>query len=114
MPPFKPSHGLGQGDPLFPCLFILCMEKLSVVISNVVTQGEWEPISIANEGPQISQLLFVDDVLLFMKARNSQIRFVTDLFERFSHASSLKINLSKSNTQTPNNFYKKASVGFCS
>jgi hypothetical protein len=96
MPPFKSSHGLRQGDPLSPYLFILCMEKLSASINNAVHQGNWEPIHISNGGPQISHLLFADDVLLFIKARNSQLRFVTDLFDRFSHASGLKINLSKS------------------
>jgi len=96
MPPFKPSHGLRQGDPLSPYLFILCMEKLSIAINTVVIQGEWEPIQITSTGPQISHLLFADDVLLFIKARNSQLRFVSDLFDRFSKASGLKINLSKS------------------
>jgi len=85
-----------QGDPLSPYLFILCMEKLSVAISTVVLQGEWEPIQITNPGPQISHLLFADDVLLFIKARNAQMHFVVDLFDRFSKASGLKINLSKS------------------
>ena len=71
-------------------------EKLSVAISTAVLQGEWEPIQITNTGPQISHLLFADDALLFIKARNAQIRFVADLFDRFSKASGLKINLSKS------------------
>lgn len=96
MPSFKPSHGLRQGDPLSPYLFILCMEKLSLAINNAVFQGEWEPIQITSTWPQVSHLLFADDVLLFIKARNSQLRFVTDLFDRFSKASGLKINLSKS------------------
>jgi len=81
---------------LFPYLFILCMEKLSLAINNAVLQGQWEPIQITGTGPQVSHLLFADDVLLFIKARNSQLRFVTDLFDRFSKASGLKINLSKS------------------
>jgi len=92
----RPSHDLCQGDPLSPYLFILCMEKLSVAISSAVLQGEWEPIQITNNGPQISHLFFADDVLLFIKAKNAQIRFVADLFDRFSKASGLKINLSKS------------------
>ena len=96
LPPFKPSHGLRQGDPLSPYLFILCMEKLYVAISTAVLQGEWEPFQITNTRPQLSHLLFADDVLLFIKARNAQIRLVTDLVERFSQASGLKINLSKS------------------
>ena len=95
MPPFKPTHGLKQGDPLSPYLFILCMEKLSIAINNVVLQVNWEPIHITNPGPKLSHLLFADDVLLFSKAKNSQLRFISDLFDRFSHASRLKINLSK-------------------
>ena len=105
LPPFKPSHGLRQGDPLSPYLFILCMEKLSVAINTEVLQGEWEPIQITNAGPQISHLLFADDDLLFIKSRNAQICFVADFFDRFSKASGLKINLSKSRafyfTSTP-------------
>jgi len=96
MPPFKPSHGLKQGDPLSPYLFILCIEKLSIAINNVVLQGNWDPIHMTNGGPQISHLLFADDVLLFTKATNSQFRFINDLFDRFSRVSGLKINISKS------------------
>lgn len=96
MPPFKPTHGLRQGDPLPPYLFILCMEKLSVAINNSVLQGNWDPIRMSSTSPHIFHLLFADDVLLFTKAKKSQIRFIKDLFDRFSKASGLKINLSKS------------------
>lgn len=96
MSPFKPTHGLIQGDPLSPYLFILCMEKHSISINNVVLRGNWEPIHITNLGPKLSHLLFADGDLLFSKARNSQLRVFSNLFDRFSHASGLKINLSKS------------------
>jgi len=96
LPPFKPSHGLRQGDPLSPYLFILCMEKLSTAISSAIQACFWDPIQISANGPHISHLLFADDVLLFTKAKNSQLRFLIDMFSRFSQASELKINLSKS------------------
>ncbi|PNX59423.1 ribonuclease H, partial [Trifolium pratense] len=96
MPSFKPSHGLRQGDPLSPYLFILCMEKLSIAINDAVQHGAWTPINISDNGPRLSHLFFADDVLLFTKAKNSQLRFINDLFARFSQASGLKINLSKS------------------
>jgi hypothetical protein len=96
MPQFKPNHGLRQGYPLSPYLFIICMEKLSIAINHAVYQKNWDPIHISNTGPCLSHLLFADDVLLFAKAKNSQIKFITDLLECFSLASGLKINLSKS------------------
>jgi len=93
---FKPTHGLHQGDPLSPYLFILCMEKLFMAINNAVNQGYWEPIHISNTGPHLSHLLFADDVLLFTKAKGSQFRFISTLFDGSSKDSGLKINLSKS------------------
>ena len=96
LPPFKPSHGLRQGDPLSPYLFILCMEKLSTAITAAVNQGRWEPIQLTRSGPKLSHLLFADDVLLFTKAKSSQFHFIHNLFERFSRASGLKINIAKS------------------
>jgi len=93
---FKPSHGLRQGGPLSHYLFILCMEKLSIAIIKAVLEGDWDPIQLSNNGPRLSHLLFADDVLLFTKAKNFQLRFITDLFDRFCRASGLKINLTKS------------------
>jgi hypothetical protein len=98
MPHFKPTHGLREGDSLSLYLFILCMEKLFIAINNVVFQGTWEPIHITNFGPKLSHLLFVEDIFLFSKAKNSRLRFIFDLFDRFSRVSGLKINLTKSRT----------------
>jgi len=70
--------------------------RLIIAISYAVTEGSWEPIHISSTRSQLSHILFEDDVLLFLKARSSQIRFVTNLFHNFSKASGLKINISKS------------------
>ncbi|XP_024634474.2 uncharacterized protein [Medicago truncatula] len=100
LPPFKPSHGLRQGDTLSPYLFILCMEKLSAAINSAVAQGRWAPIQITPTGPHLSHLLFADDVLLISKAKTSQVHLIHDLFERFSQASGLRINIAKSRAFT--------------
>lgn len=71
------------------------MEKLSISTNNVIHQGNWDPIHLSPNGPQLSHLLFADDVLLFTNAKNSQLHFIANMFESFSQALGLKINLAK-------------------
>lgn len=61
---FQPMRGIKQGDPLSPYLFILCLEMLSRKINIAVDYRSWTPISLAKRGPQISHLLFTDDIIL--------------------------------------------------
>lgn len=51
---------------------------------------------ISRNGPEISHLFFADDVLLFTKARTSQVRVVMDTLDEFQDASGLRVNLDKS------------------
>lgn len=51
---FKPGRGLKQGDPMSPYLFVLCMERLLVLIQSLVDKGEWKPILLSKHGPPIS------------------------------------------------------------
>lgn len=39
MSAFKPSYSLCQGDPLSPHLLLVCMDKLSIIIIEVVRIG---------------------------------------------------------------------------
>ncbi|CAL0325278.1 unnamed protein product [Lupinus luteus] len=93
---FNPSRGLRQGDPMSSYLFVLCMEKLALLISQKVDSGIWHPIKLSRGGPSISHLLFADDVLLFCKATNSQVRFVSSTLNDFCKASGLKVSADKS------------------
>ena len=56
-----------------PYLFVLCMEKLSLLIPKKVSNSVWLPIHISRGGLGISHLLFADDVLLFGQAKSSQV-----------------------------------------
>lgn len=79
-----------------PYLFVMCMERLSVIIQSLVDKGEWKPIRISKNGPPISHLFFADDVLLFCEASVSQVQLLASTMQRFCDSSGLKINLNKS------------------
>ena len=63
---FAPSRGLHQGDPMSPYLFILCMEKLSILIMDNVAKGTGSRSMFLKGGMGVSNLLFADDILLFV------------------------------------------------
>ena len=96
MKSFSPNRGLWQGDPLSPYLFILYMEKLSLMISKSVDQGDWKPIHVVRGGVGISHLLFADDILVFTEAKVSKLRLVLNILQKFEIASVLKVNVKKS------------------
>lgn len=91
---FAPKRGLRQGDPMSPYLFLLCMEKLALVIQSKVECNQWLPIRISNNGPAISHLFFADDCLLFTKAKLSQVKLVQEVLD--CKASGMKVNILKS------------------
>jgi len=103
LPSFSLNRGLQQGDPLFPYLFVLNMEKLSWLINKKVSDKVWQPIHVSKNGPGISHLLFADDVLLFIKANKTQIRSLIDVLTSFCNALGLIVNFDKSRVMTLRN-----------
>lgn len=93
---FKPNRGLRQGDPMSPYLFVLCMEKLALLIQEKVHDRKWIPTQIDKNGRAIFHLFFADDCLLFTQAKSSQVRMVQEVLHDFCLASGLKINIHKS------------------
>jgi len=92
---FNPSRGIRQGDPLSPYLFVICMDKLSHIIADQVEAEYWKPMRAGRYGPQISHLLFVDDLLLFAEASIKQAHCVMHCLDLFCQASGQKINSKK-------------------
>lgn len=80
---FIPDRGIRQGDPLSLYIFVLCMDKLYHIICQVVDEGEWEPMKAGRNGPNISHLMFADDLLLFGIASDSQMQCVLRVLNNF-------------------------------
>ncbi|KAK5824614.1 hypothetical protein PVK06_019395 [Gossypium arboreum] len=64
---FKPVRRIRQGCPLFPYLFVLCMEWLGHLIQSAISEGKWSPIRLSRNGPAISHFFFTDDLIIFSK-----------------------------------------------
>lgn len=97
-PYFNPTRGIRQGDPLFPYLFIMCMELLSRRIDHEIDILHWNPITINKKspGPLLSYLFFVDDLILFAKANKGNCNTIKNTMNSFSLHSGQKINFLKS------------------
>lgn len=80
---FSPQRGTRQGDPISPYLFVLCMDRLTRFIAEEVEKGSWKPIKAGRNGPEISHLMFADDLLLFGKATEDSMTCVMNTLDTF-------------------------------
>ena len=62
-PPFNPTWGIRQGDPLSPFLVIVMSKGLGRMISQAKLQGSLRGLEIHNHSP-ITDQQFVDDNIL--------------------------------------------------
>ena len=104
---FSPNRGLRQGDPMSPYLFVLCMERLSAMISQKVDSGVWKPVKVTRRGMGISHLLFADDILLFAEAKVSQLRIIMKVLKHFEEISGLAVNVDKSKVMVSGNVNRR-------
>ena len=91
-----PSRGIWQGDPLSPCLFLLCVEGLSALIHEAARNRQINGISICKGCPRITHLFFTDDNLLFCKAKDQECQNLVNILNNYEVASRQKINTNKS------------------
>jgi hypothetical protein len=83
-PPFSPSRGLRQGDPLSPYLFLFVADGLSQLIHRKVQDDALKELHICRGAPGISHLLFADDTLLFFKANPAQAMVVKEIVDTYA------------------------------
>ena len=88
---FQVQRGVRQGDPLSAYLFTIAIELLAHYIRKDVTV---EGVSIGTR--VIKQVLYADDMTLFLKNIDSLYRIKT-IFNNFEKLSGLKINIEKTN-----------------
>lgn len=90
---FKTQRSIGQGDPMSPYLFVLCMDKLSHIISEAVYDGDWI----------LSHLMFADDFLLFGQTTDRQMQCIMNILNKFFLLSGQKVSIEKTSILFSNN-----------
>lgn len=102
---FMPTRGIRQGDPLSPYLFVLCLGKLSHLVFDKVDSDEWVTLGAGWNGPSISHLFFVDDILLFGETSENQIDCMLECLNTFCNTTGQKVSNEKTriffSKQTP-------------
>ncbi|KAL9816934.1 putative RNA-directed DNA polymerase [Arabidopsis thaliana] len=91
---FRSSHGLRQGDPMSPYLFVLVMEVFSGLLRSRYTSGyiAYHPRTSQVE---ISHLMFADDVMVFFDGASSSLHGIYETLDDFAGWSGLHMNREK-------------------
>eukprot|EP00253_Pinus_taeda_P008343 PITA_08343 len=92
---YRPSRGIGQGDPLSPFLFVIMVEGLGRSITSARIHQQLRGLSF-NNSPAYSHQQFVDDNMLFGHPLVKEARLLKSILSIFSNASSALINRVKS------------------
>lgn len=86
--------GLRQGDPLSPMLFILIMEPLQKLFQLATEHGLLSPLARSGLKQRVST--FADDMMIFLKPREVEMRACAAIMRDYGEASGLLVNLVKS------------------
>jgi hypothetical protein len=93
--PFHPTRRLRQGDPLSLYLFLFVADALSKLVQHEVDNGRLNELHVSRRGPGISHLLFADDTLMFIEAKEEHAIRVKEILSKFEKGTGQQINPSK-------------------
>ena len=81
-----PSREIRQSDLLSSYLFLLCFEGLNRLIQGAVREDKIRGFSLCRNGPRNSHLFFVDDTLLFCRAKMGDLLALQDILNLYEQA----------------------------
>lgn len=76
-------------------IFVLCIERLSHGISDVVKRGHWKPIRLALGGTPSTHLFFADDFILLAEASYKQAMVINGILNVFCMSSGKRVSKTK-------------------
>jgi hypothetical protein len=90
---FAPHHGIRQGCPLSPYLFVIAINKLSITLQHELHNANLIGVTLGPGCPPIHTLLFEDDLILCGKATTQEATTIKMTLQRFCNASVQVSNL---------------------
>lgn len=93
---FRCSSGVRQGDPLSPLLFCLAKEVISRSLTEMVREGKLKLIHGTRKINIPSHILYADDMMIFCKGTNSNIKALKDVYLKYVESSGQMENPQKS------------------
>nr|ABD28670.2 RNA-directed DNA polymerase (Reverse transcriptase) [Medicago truncatula] len=93
---FNCNRGVRQGDPLSPLLFCIVEEVLSRSISILADKGLIDLIAASRNNCLPFHCFYVDDLMVFCKAKMSSLIVLKSLFTRYADCSGQIMNIRKS------------------
>lgn len=91
----KPTHGLRQGGPISPYLFLIVSEVFSRLIYGAVDGGFLNGIQISLNDLIIYHLLFANDTLIFLKASPTNCQNIVHLLDTYCSVSEQEVSMQK-------------------
>lgn len=85
-----------QGDPLFPFLFNLIVEPLSLLIKKAVYLNLWDVIEVCRGGLKVTHLQYADDTIIVCPPKLECLANIKKTLILFQLASGLQVNFQKS------------------
>lgn len=92
---YEAMKGLHQGDPLSPYMFVMCMDKLSHLINDVVATNTWCYLRLVIRSPISPILCSMTISSFFGVATEHQMQLILDTLTKFCDSSGQKINMDK-------------------
>lgn len=87
------SHGLHQGDPLSPLLFVIVMEVLNELIAEADRRGVLTPLP--GNVIKFRASVYTDDLVVFLAPISQDFSCIREILQLFAGASGLQTNLDK-------------------
>lgn len=93
---FSMGHGIRQGDPLSPFLFLIVAEGLNLLLEEAKSKNMLSGIKIGNGDLDISNLKYADDTIIMAHATHTNVLAIKSVLCWFEIMSGLRVNFGKS------------------